>query len=101
MTVGAGWDLTGAPAFGSSTMGIALGDYDCDGDFDAYRTELGPQFMHRNQGWPSSGLPWVSQGDFLGVTNSTSLTPTGSGTTVGWYATFGHLTSTSGSTCGR
>jgi hypothetical protein len=35
---------------GIHTMGIAIGDYDEDGDFDYYMTNMGKNFLHKNEG---------------------------------------------------
>lgn len=40
-------------------MGLAWGDPDYDGDFDLYKTDVGGNYLLINQGWPSSGQPWV------------------------------------------
>lgn len=67
--------LSGAPAGGNAPfsnvsvgsdldvtrgiMGLAWGDPDYDGDLDLYKTDVGPNFLFINNGWPTSGQPWV------------------------------------------
>lgn len=45
-------------------MGIAVSDYDRDGDFDYYTTNIGPNFLFRNDGTSFSEV-----GEFSGVEN--------------------------------
>ena len=45
-------------------MGVALGDYDRDGDFDYYNTNIGPNFLFRNDGTSFSEV-----GELAGVEN--------------------------------
>jgi hypothetical protein len=55
-------------------MGIAAGDYDRDGDFDYYATNIGPNFLFRNDGTSFSEVGETSgvENDSLDGLNTTS-----------------------------
>ena len=62
-------------------MGLAIGDYDEDGDFDYYITNLGRNMLRQNQG----------NGTFLDYTDSAGVTNTYTDSTsmaVGWGTAF-------------
>jgi len=64
-------------------MGIAGGDYDLDGDFDYYITNLGKNALLRND-----GITFSRQEDFAGVGNEFALDPPGNTLTTGWGTGF-------------
>jgi hypothetical protein len=55
-------------------MGVAVGDYDNDGDPDLYLTALGPNRLYRNDG----------KGRYTDVTKATGVGHTGFGTSATW-----------------
>lgn len=67
-------------------MGIAIGDYDEDGDFDYYETNFGRNILYQNQG----------DGTFLDKATETGTENTwvtfNSTTTISWAAFFGDFT---------
>jgi hypothetical protein len=67
-TAGSGFDR---PLYG---MGVAIGDYDSDGDPDVYLTALGPNVLLRNEGG----------GKFQDVTSSAGVGHTGFGASATW-----------------
>ena len=72
------------------TMGMGVGDVDCDGRLDIYKTEVGPNFLLMNKGWPDE-QPWVDQAQNLGVLSDRvpdPATPGELGIAVGWSSIF-------------
>jgi hypothetical protein len=67
-TKGSGFDR---PIYG---MGVAIGDYDEDGDPDVYLTALGPNLLLRNEG----------NGKFADVTAAAGVGETGFGASATW-----------------
>jgi hypothetical protein len=91
VSAGSGIELVPAPYNGASTMAIAVGDVDYDGDFDLYKTLVGPQALQLNNGWPGSGVAWTYADALFGVTNDPVEGVGGFGKCTGWGATFADL----------
>ena len=95
VTSGSGYPLlNGLMNDGSTTMGIALGDVDYDGDYEVYRTQWGEQSLVRYAGWPASGEPWVGVQLVYGVDDPVVADPQNpfeTGPAVGWGCAFGHF----------
>lgn len=85
---GSGIELNGIHPDGSTTMGIALGDVNYDGELDIYRTEVGVQYLSINNGWPGSGLPFVNEQAAYNVVGDVAIGFSNSGTAVGWGCAF-------------
>ena len=71
-------------------MGVAVGDVDYDSHPDIYRTDLGRNWLHVDQGYPESGVPYSDATQFFGVMNEfVPHLDTGiPGKTSGWAAFF-------------
>ena len=65
-------------------MGLAVGDYDNDGDFDLYMTNMGPNQLLRNEG---DGT-FSNTTEVAGVGRATVPGPPGYQTNVGWGTGF-------------
>ncbi len=75
----------------ATTMGIAWGDVNYDGRPDSYRTQVGPQFLLVNMGWPTTPFPFVDQAFTYGVDVPIIDHPDNPGVfgeTVGWGCVF-------------
>ncbi len=86
-------DLTAASGTGQEEgiMGIAFGDYDQDGDFDIYKTDIGTNWLLENSGWPGSTSAYVNVAGPLGVLDEKVPfldQPGQKGLTSGWAAMF-------------
>jgi hypothetical protein len=91
VTPGSGYSLELPPYNGATTMGIAFGDVDYDGDLDCYKTLAGQQALIVNHGWPASALPSTKEEVAYGIDNPVAATPTTSGTAIGWGCAFQHF----------
>ena len=84
-TLGSGVEAEG------TTMGITVGDVNYDGLPDVFKTEVAEQYLLVNQGWPTSGLPWLREEAAYGVELALMpdiQQPGQFGDTVGWGCAF-------------